>query len=492
MKKKFDSRKYMEMAIEVMKKSIHEPRQDKTSPRVGAVLVMQDGSLHTAFRGELRHGDHAEFTLLERKHRKTDLTGSILFATLEPCAPGSRRHPKLACAERIVLARIKEVWIGLEDPDPTVDRKGIKYLQDNGIAVHMFARDLQLIIEKENRDFLTQAKERATDIKGKKPTVLTILEKANKKADLSELSQEALAFYKARIGFDGKTTSISFINKLYRKGLLDKEKNKFVPTGLGLILFGKAPEEFYPQAILKATVKYPNGKIDMQDFGGPLVLIPEAIENWWKKTIPMTIDRSSAQRKRMEEFPYEPVREAVTNALVHRDYDIAEATCHLYIDEDVITIKSPGAPIPPITIAQLKQFIAPTLSRNPYIFSVFAEIGFVERRGLGMETFSTIAQRLALPLPRYSFTNPYLVLMFSRTVEEIKKQYEKKGIGTLNSKEMKGIVFIQGKKEVTKKEYAEYFQISDKTAQRHLSKFSKLGIVKQDIKGPATVYTFQQ
>ncbi len=353
-------------------------------------------------------------------------------------------------------------------------------------------RNLQLIIEKENCDFLTQAKERATDIKGKKPTVLTILEKANKKADLSELSQEALALYKEKIGFDGKITSTSFINKLYRKGLLDKEKNKFVPTGIGLILFGNTPEDFYPQSILKATVKYPNGKIDVQDFGGPLIRIPEAIENWWKKTMPMTIDRSSAQRKRVEEFPYEPVREAVTNALVHRDYDIAGATCHLYIDEDVITIKSPGAPIPPITMAQLKQFNAPTLSRNPCIFSVFAEIGFVERRGLGMETFSAIAQRFALPLPRYSFTNPYLILMFSRTVKEVKKQYGKKGIGALNNKEMKGIVFIQGKKEVTKKEYAKYFQISDKTAQRHLSKFSKLGIVKQDIKGPATVYTFQQ
>lgn len=492
MKKNIDPRKYMEMAIGVMKKSIHEPRQDKASPLVGAVLVMPDGTVDTAFRGELRHGDHAEFTLLERKHRHNDLTGSILFATLEPCAPGSRRHPKLACAERIVLARIREVWIGLEDPDPTVDRKGIKYLQDNGVSVHMFDRDLQLIIEKENSKFLSQAKERAKDIKGKQPAVLTILEKANKKVDLSDLSQEALTFYKEKTGFAGGITSKSFINKLYHKGLLDKEKSSFLPTGLGLILFGKAPEDFYPQIIFKATIRYPNGKIDVQDFGGPLVLIPDAIENWWKKTMPMSIDRSSAQRKRAEEFPYEPVREAVTNALVHRDYDIEGATCHLYMDEEVITVKSPGAPIPPITMTQLMQFNAPTLSRNPRIFSIFAEIGFVERRGLGMETFSAMAQGLSLPLPKYSFTDPYLVLVFSRTFKAINKQYGKKGIGVLNDQEMKGVVFIQGKKRVTKKEYAEYFRISDKSAQRHLSKFYKLGIVKQDIKGPATVYTLQQ
>jgi ATP-dependent DNA helicase RecG len=42
--------------------------------------------------------------LLERKHRDERLDGSFLFATLEPCAPGARKHPKMACAERIVNA----------------------------------------------------------------------------------------------------------------------------------------------------------------------------------------------------------------------------------------------------------------------------------------------------------------------------------------------------------------------------------------------------
>lgn len=491
-KNNLNPRKYMEMAIVVMKKSVHEPRRDKTSPKVGVVLIMPDGSVDTAFRGELRHGDHAEFTLLERKHRKTDLTGSILFATLEPCAPGARRHPKLACAERIVLARIKEVWVGLEDPDPTVDRKGIKYLQDNGVTVHMFDRDLQQIIEEENSDFLLQAKSRTKDAKQIKPLVLTDLEKVNKKAGFSDISEEALTFYKEKINFEGKITSASFVNKLYRKGILDKEKNKYIPTGIGLILFGKTPEDFYPQAILKGTVKYPNGKIDIEDFGGPLVSIPDAVENWWKRVMPSSIDRSSAQRRTIIDFPYEPVREAVTNALVHRDYDIKGATCHLQINEHTITVKSPGGPVAPITLEQLQNFDAPTLSRNPHIFSVLADVGIVERRGLGMETFMELAKRHKLPLPRYSFVNPYLILTFSRTVEELKGQYGKEGVGELNKEEMNGVVFIQGKKEVTKREYAEYFHISAKKSQRHLSKFSKLGIVKQEIKGPATVYIFQK
>ena len=69
-KLKFDPRKLMQLAIEVMKQSLHEPRVDgKSPPKVGAVLYKADGSIETASRGELRWGDHAEFALLEAKEQ---------------------------------------------------------------------------------------------------------------------------------------------------------------------------------------------------------------------------------------------------------------------------------------------------------------------------------------------------------------------------------------------------------------------------------------
>lgn len=169
-KNKFDARTLMEKAVEVMKLSFPEPRDDgKASPKVGAVLWKPDGTVTTAYRGELRQGDHAEFTLLERKHRDEKLDGAFLFATLEPCAPGARKHPKLPCAERIVNARIAEVWVGIEDPDPTVDRQGIRYLEQNGIKVHLFDLDLQGQIRTENRRFIEQALKRAAEAKITRP-----------------------------------------------------------------------------------------------------------------------------------------------------------------------------------------------------------------------------------------------------------------------------------------------------------------------------------
>ena len=62
------------MAIDVMRKSIAEPRTDgKVNPKVGAVLLFPDGTVEKAHRGELRDGDHAEFTLIERKCADKDL-----------------------------------------------------------------------------------------------------------------------------------------------------------------------------------------------------------------------------------------------------------------------------------------------------------------------------------------------------------------------------------------------------------------------------------
>ena len=95
------SRKFTELAIETMLNSKPENRTDKSSPLVGAVLVMADGRVEKACRGELSEGDHAEYTLLERKLDSDDQAGATLYVTLEPCAPGARSVHKTSCAERI-------------------------------------------------------------------------------------------------------------------------------------------------------------------------------------------------------------------------------------------------------------------------------------------------------------------------------------------------------------------------------------------------------
>lgn len=106
----------MELAIEEMNKSLNEPRSDgKVPPKVGAILLFPDGEIERAHRGELRDGDHAEFTLLERKLGNKKLDNCILFTTLEPCV--ERTPPKISCCKRTSKARIRTVYVGITDPD---------------------------------------------------------------------------------------------------------------------------------------------------------------------------------------------------------------------------------------------------------------------------------------------------------------------------------------------------------------------------------------
>lgn len=491
-KSKFDPRKMMELAIDVMRQSVNEPRGDgKASPLVGAVIYKPDGTIETACRGELRDGDHAEFTLLERKNRDCKLDGAILFATLEPCAPGSRRHPKLGCAERIVLARIKEVWVGIEDTDPTVDRKGIKYLQDSGVTVHMFDRDLQEVIRSENKDFIDQALERAAAAEEeKKPKTVTLSDLENQfaAAAMEDFSEEALEQYRNIAKIKEKVGSPALNRRLVQQGLLKEMDGKFVPTGFGMLLFGKEPRTVMPQAGLLATIHYPDGSEEPENFEGPMVLIPSDLEQLLSGKLPSVIDRSRMQRKKVPPLPFEMVREAVVNALIHRDYDIRQAKCQLVVTADTITVKSPGGPLPPIKLEQLQAFNAPMLSRNPELHYVFARMEMAEERGLGLKTLKNRAEQLQLPLPKYSFEDPYLVLTLFRSSESAMLAMTEGVVEKLNADEKSAWQFLSTKDSISSRDLMEQLRFDERKAQRVLKKLMGVDLARRVGKGPATRY----
>lgn len=487
--------KYMQMAIDAMNDSIEEPRTDgKVSPKVGAVLIKPNGTVESASRGELRFGDHAEFTLLERKNRSEKLDGSILFATLEPCAPGARRHPKLGCAERIVNARVKEVWIGIEDPDPDVDRKGIKFLEENGIKVHMFYPQFQKVIKDVNKEFLKQATERAIDRKEKKEVVLSNLDNSIPTMDLKQFSEKAIQYYIEQSKLPHTINSNELWLHFEHAGIVQRVKTnneeKYIPTGFGILLFGANPREKYPQAVVKAKVKYGNNASIPKDFDGPLVLIPKQIELWLEQVLHSEVSREQFQRKTNTLFPIEPLREAIINALVHRDYEQEGAKTYIEIDDDKIIVKSAGLPVSPISLDDVKAFRAPSLSRNPKITYVFNRMGLMEESELGMETFRGMQEKYELPLPFYDYIAPYLSLTFSRSIEAAKTVSGNEALADLNNEEIAGINWIKSLGHTTVNEYAEHFGFNEKKAQRHLAKFKSKELILLKGRGKNASYEY--
>ncbi|HVN81043.1 MAG TPA: ATP-binding protein [Terriglobia bacterium] len=485
-----EPRELMELAIEVMRQSVPKPRDDgKTSSKVGAVQVKPDGMVKTACRGELWNGDHAEFTLLERKNRGNELDGSILFATFQPCAPGARRDPKVDCAERIRLARIKEVWIGIQDPDPKVARKAIAHLEQSGIKVHMFDRDLQAVIEKENKEFLAQALDRAAAAKQKPvEVVLSPLENKLPAAVLADFSNEALGVYRERAGIADAVGSDEFNRHLLQQGELKEEDGRLVPTGFGILLFGKEPRRAMRQAGLLAAIQYPNGEQERKEFDEPAVMIPDLLEKWLRDKLPNVFRRDKMRRQERAALPFEMVREAVVNALIHRDYDIRQAKCQLAVTTDTITVRSPGGPLPPITLEQLRVFTAPMLSRNPELHYVFSRMGMAEEMGFGLKSLKNRAEQLGLPLPRYSWEDPYLVLTLYRSPEAAQRALAPDALESLSTAERKGWQWLTTQETVTAIGYAAALGIPKRTALNHLKHFAGLGLLRRIGTGPSTKY----
>lgn len=117
---------YMQRAFVLAKKGIGRVNPN---PLVGAVIVRDDKIIGEGYH-EFFGGPHAEVNAF--RSAKESVAGATMYVTLEPCSHYGKTPP---CAEAIVKNKIAKVVIGMLDPNPLVAGKGVKLLEDNGIAV---------------------------------------------------------------------------------------------------------------------------------------------------------------------------------------------------------------------------------------------------------------------------------------------------------------------------------------------------------------------
>lgn len=142
----------MRRAVDQAKLSLEEPARATRPPKVGAVLVRDGQLLGESYRGMTGEGEHAEFGLLEKILKGTDVSGATLYTTLEPCS--KRTPPKVPCAERVADRGISTVWIGAYDPDPRIQRFGWAILKRRGVVRRDFPADLRAEIAADNAIFI--------------------------------------------------------------------------------------------------------------------------------------------------------------------------------------------------------------------------------------------------------------------------------------------------------------------------------------------------
>lgn len=120
------------------------------NPTVGAIIV-KDGKIigrgHTSELG----GPHAEMNALYSAGAQAK--GATVYCTLEPCAHWGRTGP---CCEALTKAQVKRVVIGIIDPYPLVNGKGIEHLKRHGVEIDVGY--LEPVIREDLKEFLDRVK----------------------------------------------------------------------------------------------------------------------------------------------------------------------------------------------------------------------------------------------------------------------------------------------------------------------------------------------
>ncbi len=368
---------------------------------------------------------------------------------------------------------------------------GAKYLEVIKTEVFPFDSDLHHEILAFNKDFNDWVEEERRNEQIRKSVVSGPLQKIIKNADLTSLSKDALELYISRTNKEYSYDSDELLDDLISKNLLEVEAKTgdIRPSGDCILLFGKNPRDKFPQAAVKAKVDYGGGgEQDTESFDDAIILVPDQVKTWVKKVIPESMDRSDFTREKVSHFPPDVIREAIINAIIHRDYSMKGAKVELEITPNKIEVRSPGKPISPNTIKDLQNFTAISQTGNPDLAYIFNIMRFMEESGVGMDTYKSLREKHNLPLPIIKYSKSRVIVTFPRTIEASKLAYDNKGIDNLNEEELVGYEFIKLKGKVTRKDYESKFGFEKKKAERHLRKMVEERLIERIGAGPSTYY----
>lgn len=495
----------MELAIEVGKKSRPES-DDRIHPKAGVVIVKNEKILAMGCRGELCAGEHAEYTVLERKLKDRDLTGSILYTTLEPCT--TRKHPKTSCAKWIVKRRIHTVVIGILDPNPEIRGKGILFLRDNDVLVEHFPAKLQLKVEETNKDFIEQFRKKPSmDDESLMESSSNYEKKPIYAASIDDLSLESIKFYLNSINLKIEVPSEELWQFFVKKGFLIifGKRKMLIPIVAGLLLFGKDPETFLVQTKIKADYfrgVEPVETIDHLDIKGTLPKVIDETTKFFLRNMKSAMRIEGFLRVEITEYPTEALREAVRNAIIHRDYVIEGATVMVKMFRDRVIVESPGLLPRPLTLEKIRSLNYKPISRNPIIARAMFDMGFIEERGGGIKRMHDLMLNHGLEKPDFNYNSGYFTVTFYGPGEKILDIHPKEAnvvyaiepaILTLLNDRQKGILrYLLEHGRIASEECTKYFNITRDTANRDFKKLIKEGLIEKRGSGRATYYVLKE
>jgi len=261
------------------------------------------------------------------------------------------------------------------------------------------------------------------------------------------------------------------------------------PTNAAVLLFSKEPE--FLQSEVKC-IRFSGNEplkpyIDFQTLSGNAFDLIDQAEDFVLRNIKMAIWLVPGQAQREEKYEYPPdaIREAIANAVVHRDYE-SPSKVQVRVFDDYIEIWNPGRLPEGWNIEKLKEKHE-SVPNNPLLFKQLFWVKYVEDVGGGIRDMIGECRKWGIPEPEFEDTGTSIVVAFRKSIYT--DQYLS-GLG-LNERQRKAVEYVKEKKKITNNEYQKLNKVSNKTAYLDLSDIVKKGVFLIEGEGKKINYTLK-
>ena len=299
---------------------------------------------------------------------------------------------------------------------------------------------------------------------------------------LNELDQNAIEEFKRRaadrlpgIGNDNDHSMI--VEKL------NLVENKQIKRA-AILLFGADPQRYYSHAVVKIGKFMTDTDVQTTDIvkGNLFQQVENSLEILRTKYLQSNISYEGIHRRDILEYPYEALREAIINALIHRDYHgFSQIQIRVYPDKMIIM--NEGRLPPEITAEDLKRNHL-SKPRNKLLADVFYFAGLIEAWGRGTLKILEKCREQDLPEPEFNNEHGVMTITFHKTKlneESLKKM-------GLNERQVKAVMYAKKNGKITNREYRQINNVSDEGARIDLNIMIKKDILVQKGKGRSVHY----
>ncbi|MDD3860836.1 MAG: ATP-binding protein [Bacteroidales bacterium] len=285
----------------------------------------------------------------------------------------------------------------------------------------------------------------------------------------NDLKQETFDRFR-KLGLKNKRLTEDSLN-VTNEHLL--ENLKLTENGLlkraAVLLFHPDPEKFVTGSYIK--IGYFDNETDLlfQDevHGNLFEQIEKTIDLLFTKYIKALISYDGIHRSETYEYPLEAIREALLNAISHKDYS-GLTPVQIRVYKDKLMIWNEGQLPENWTINNLLKSHS-SRPFNPDIANAFFRCGYVESWGRGIPKMTELCISEGLPKPIFNFNNSDFWLEIRKDIYH--KEYLQ-SIG-LNDRQINAVLFIKEKGKISNKDYQEINNVSKRTATTELTELTE-------------------